>query len=129
MNQIPLDPPSQNVSTGPTRLAQPVVHPVETVLRKFEKDELKRQYFVMARNFGSHMPMHMEMQKKIFGASLRLPSLESNKVGLSVLMGNDENIEFEDYLNDPNMTERLPTEDIHTSCEKALGINVNFHRV
>ena len=83
----------------------------------------------MARNFGSHMPMHMEMQKKIFGSSLRLPTMESNRIGLSVLKGDDENIEFEDYLNDPSMDERLPTEDIHSSAEKALGINVNFHRV
>lgn len=83
----------------------------------------------MARNFGSHMPMHMEMQKKIFGASLRLPSLQSNKVGLSVLMGDDENIEFEDFLCDPTMSESLPSDDAHASAEKAFGINVNFHRV
>ena len=34
MNQIPLNPPTQNVITGAERQAEPAVHPVESVLRK-----------------------------------------------------------------------------------------------
>ncbi|KAL9650806.1 hypothetical protein ABK040_001856 [Willaertia magna] len=125
---VPLELPKQNVVTGAERQSKPITHPVENVLRRFEKDELKRQYFMMSKVFGSHMPMHMEMQKRIFGAPLRLSNFQSSRIGLDILTGRDESIEFEDYLCDPNMSERIP-EDVHSTMEKNLGLKVDLHKV
>jgi hypothetical protein len=44
------------------------------------------------------MPMKMEMEKQLVSHSLRLPGLDSARIGLDVLT-NDISFGFEDYLN------------------------------
>lgn len=43
--------------------------------------------------------MHLEMEKALLTAPLRLPSLKSENLAVQILTGNDINIGFEDYLN------------------------------
>lgn len=82
--------------------------------------EEKRKYFSMANVYGSHMPVHLEMQKYLVSTPLRLPSLHSSNIALEVLNNTDEDIEFEDYLNDPTLSHKMV--DLHARMERRLNL-------
>lgn len=55
----------------------------------------------MARQiYGIHAPVKMLMERRIVAKaeSGRLPVLSSSNLGLEILMGRDETIDFEDFL-------------------------------
>ena len=54
---------------------------------------------MMARVYGSHLPMKLQMEEKILGQFQRFPGLRSSFAGLEALSGRDMEIEFGDYLN------------------------------
>ncbi|KAF9956429.1 hypothetical protein BGZ65_002737 [Modicella reniformis] len=98
-------------------------HPLEHRLAEWEntQEELKMS---LARNtFGMHAPIKMAMERslviKAHGPSM-LP--RRSNLGLDILMGKDETIDFEDFLNVPEMSTDLV--DVHTVMERQLGIRV-----
>jgi proteasome maturation protein len=81
----------------------------------------KRKYFTLAHVYGNHMPIHFEMQNYLVSAPKRLPTLRSSNLAWDTLNHVDEDIEFEDYLNDPSMSMRMV--DLHARMEKRLGLH------
>ncbi|CAG8595756.1 10900_t:CDS:2, partial [Acaulospora colombiana] len=67
--------------------------------------------------------LNLTLQRRIYGIHApvqRLPVLPSSNFGLEILMGKDETIDFEDFLNDPELsTEQM---DVHASMEHKLNI-------
>jgi len=59
------------------------------------------------------------MEQHIVAQFQRLPGLKSSLLGLETLMGTDEDIEFDDYLNDPEYREG--SIDVFTAMENRLG--------
>src|SRR5688572_23446763 len=54
--------------------------------------------FTTTNLFGTHMFMRMQMEKTILSQFRRLPGLPSEFVGLETILGEDETIDFDDYL-------------------------------
>eukprot|EP01115_Flamella_aegyptia_P012228 TRINITY_DN6024_c0_g1_i2.p1 TRINITY_DN6024_c0_g1~~TRINITY_DN6024_c0_g1_i2.p1 ORF type:complete len:76 (-),score=24.61 TRINITY_DN6024_c0_g1_i2:8-235(-) len=72
------------------------------------------------------MVVRMKMEETILGQFHRLPGLPSEFAGLDTIMGRDEELGFEDYLNVPQFNEQ-PV-DIHSVMENRLGLGVsNLH--
>jgi proteasome maturation protein len=96
-----------------------------------EQFEKQRQYYALSHVFGQAMPMHLEMEKFIVQTPLRLPTLQSSKLAMDTLTGRDETIDFEDYLQDENMSEEggvvgNSRMDLHSQMEKRLNLDVNI---
>ncbi|CAG8820878.1 7817_t:CDS:2, partial [Racocetra persica] len=51
------------------------------------------------RIYGTPAPIRHLMERSIVSRVQRLPGLPSSNFGLEILMGKDETIEFEDFLN------------------------------
>mmetsp|Transcript_34715 Transcript_34715/g.64264 ORF Transcript_34715/g.64264 Transcript_34715/m.64264 type:complete len:84 (+) Transcript_34715:254-505(+) len=75
---------------------------------------------MLAKIHGVHVPMRMKMDQTILSQHKRLhvPGMKPSFVGLETMLGMDETIEFEDYLNDPEFSEKQV--DIHTEMEKSM---------
>ncbi|CAO3642909.1 unnamed protein product [Mucor hiemalis] len=72
--------------------------------------------------YGMHAPIKMEMEKSIVEKRQRLPVIPNSNLHLDILLGKDETIDYEDFLNDPAMaTESL---DLHSVMEHKLNLRV-----
>uniref|UniRef100_A0A7S3Y8S4 Uncharacterized protein n=1 Tax=Lotharella globosa TaxID=91324 RepID=A0A7S3Y8S4_9EUKA len=70
---------------------------------------------MLAKIHGVHVPMRMKMDQTILSQHKRIyvPGMKPSFVGLETMLGMDETIEFEDYLNGP-MHKRY---SLYTRCE------------
>jgi proteasome maturation protein len=135
-NKIPLELPKDSLREGfvaANRLIskQQPTHPLYKSLIQQEQFEKQRQYYALSHVFGQAMPMHLEMEKFIVQTPLRLPTLQSSKLAMDTLTGRDETIDFEDYLQDENMSEEggvvgNSRMDLHSQMEKRLNLDVNI---
>eukprot|EP01113_Clastostelium_recurvatum_P025985 TRINITY_DN311_c0_g1_i3.p1 TRINITY_DN311_c0_g1~~TRINITY_DN311_c0_g1_i3.p1 ORF type:complete len:146 (+),score=35.91 TRINITY_DN311_c0_g1_i3:23-439(+) len=96
-------------------------HPVEAIQKNFFQQQLASQEFALRRVYGSHMVQRLQIERHILTQFQRLPVLETSFVGLETVLGTDEDIGFEDYLNMPHMNEHIPR-DMHSQMEEKLGI-------
>ena len=55
--------------------------------------------FATTKIFGTHMVARLTMEREILRQFQRLPVLESSYVGLETMLGMDEDIDYEDFLN------------------------------
>ncbi|KAG0268036.1 hypothetical protein DFQ27_007665 [Actinomortierella ambigua] len=97
-------------------------HPLEHRLDQWEstQEELK---LTMARNtYGMHMPIKLTMERELVTKARGLSFLPQSNLGLDILMGKDETIDFEDFLNTPSMSTDMV--DVHTVMENKLGLRV-----
>jgi len=99
-----------------------VAHPVQHIQKNWIHDELTRENFALKRVFGTQMVMRLEMEREILSQFKRLPGLDSSFVGLETIMGTDEDIDFEDYLDDPRTSEVSPP-SMHEVMEARLGMH------
>ncbi|KAF9207441.1 hypothetical protein BGZ49_000394 [Haplosporangium sp. Z 27] len=98
-------------------------HPLENRLVEWEstQEELKMN---SARNlYGMHAPIKMAMERSLV-IKARGPSMipQRSNLGLDILMGKDETIDFEDFLNVPEMSTEMV--DPHTVMEHQIGLRV-----
>ncbi|KAF8968437.1 hypothetical protein BGZ46_010868 [Entomortierella lignicola] len=98
-------------------------HPLENRLVEWEntQEELKMN---LARNlYGMHAPIKMAMERSLV-IKARGPSMipQRSNLGLDILMGKDETIDFEDFLNVPEMSTEMV--DPHTVMEHQIGLRV-----
>ncbi|RIB12506.1 proteasome maturation factor UMP1 [Gigaspora rosea] len=93
-------------------------HPLENRLKQWEETQTNLKLTMQRRIYGIHAPIRHLMERSIVSRMQRLPGLPSSNFGMEILMGKDETIEFEDFLNE------LSTEivDVHTAMEQKLGI-------
>ncbi|CAG8455701.1 2176_t:CDS:2 [Ambispora leptoticha] len=95
-------------------------HPLETRLDQWDQTQTNLKLTMERRIYGIHAPIRHLMERSIVSRVQRLPVLPSSNLALDILMGKDETIEFEDFLNDPeSSTEPM---DVHVSMEHRLGI-------
>ena len=125
-HHIPLDLPKDQMREGLTankHTALNSVHPLQNHLLHTEKNDIKMKYFTLSHLYGSAMPIHMEMEKTLVSTPLRLPSLPTNNMAKEILAGNDEDMDFADYLYDPTVINHV---DLHAAMEDKLGLKVNL---
>lgn len=76
---------------------------------------------MVRRTYGSHLAMRLATEREVFSRMKRLPGLESSNISYDTVMGLDEKIEFQDFLNDPYMRPESTPLQIHTQMEIKLG--------
>jgi len=107
--------------TAPT--AQPddaIVHPLQAREIEIVKNDVQFKSAALDNLFGSHMPARLQMEESILSNFQRLPTLKSDLVGLSTVLGLDEDIGFSDYLRDPSAPEAVI--NLHDVMEQRLGL-------
>lgn len=74
-------------------------HPVQSLQRANDERVFKEKLEMARRTFGSHLAMTLATEKQMLSRDHRLPGLNSSKVHLDTLLGDDTNIDFADFLN------------------------------
>ncbi|XP_075234431.1 proteasome maturation protein [Lycorma delicatula] len=97
-----------------------VFHPLEASERNYAKNQEKIQMTVLRNIQGLHAPLRIAMELKAFNNVGHLPFLPSSGISRDVLLGNDDRIEFSDFLNMPEFQERRAQP--HACMEHKLGI-------
>ncbi|ORY05642.1 proteasome maturation factor UMP1 [Basidiobolus meristosporus CBS 931.73] len=95
-------------------------HPLEAKLNNWEETQTNLKLNMQRQLYGIHAPVRVLMERDIVSRNQRLPVLPSSNIGLDILTGKDEHVDFEDYLNDPAMSTQMM--DVHASMEHKLGM-------
>jgi len=95
-------------------------HPLENRLKHWEETQTNLKLTLQRRLYGIHAPVRHLMERSIVSRVQRVPILHSSNLSLDILMGKDETIDFEDFLNDPELSTDMM--DMHASMEHKLGI-------
>jgi len=96
-------------------------HPVESIERNWRQRELDSKLNMLGSVYGAHVPMRKRMDMRIVSASQRMPGLPSSNFGLEILLNKHQDIDFDDFLNNPMYaTEQI---DVHLAMEKRLGMD------
>ncbi|KAG0100186.1 hypothetical protein BGZ93_003652 [Podila epicladia] len=97
-------------------------HPLENRLAEWDNTQLELK-MNMARNLhGMHAPIKMAMEQSLVTKARGVSMLPQSNLGLDILLGKDESIDFEDFLNVPAMSTDMV--DIHSVMEHKLGLRV-----
>jgi len=97
-----------------------VRHPLEKSEATY-KERMDAVNFSMLKSVqGIQAPLRLLMERRAASKVGRLPFLHSSNLMRDVLEGNDDIIQFEDFLNDVSMPEVMGSP--HMILEKQLGI-------
>ncbi|CAB4396664.1 unnamed protein product [Rhizophagus irregularis] len=109
---------------GPKSIATDILpkHPLEHRLKHWEETQTNLKFTLERRIYGIHAPVRQLMERSIVSRVQRAPILPSSNLSLEVLMGKDETIDFEDFLNVPELSTDMM--DMHASMEHKLGIKL-----
>ncbi|CDH58402.1 proteasome maturation factor ump1 [Lichtheimia corymbifera JMRC:FSU:9682] len=97
-------------------------HPLEQRLDQWQESQWELKLNMARQVHGMHAPIKMMMEKEIVSKRQRMPVMPSSNLHLDILMGKDESIDFEDFLNDPSMSTDIL--DIHGAMEHKLKLKV-----
>jgi len=95
------------------------VHPVQIIQDTHFRRENESRKMMLNRVFGVYFPMRLQIEETILSQFQRFPGLKSSFVGLETLLGMDEEIEFEDYLSNPEYDTKMI--DVFAEMEKRVG--------
>ena len=101
-------------------------HPVEQIqLNRAKRDELQKMELIAVTQ-GQAVARQMIFERELLAGCQRLPGHgRSSLVGLRTLLGDFEEISFEDYLNKDglNFLAKMPEDDGRRVLESKLGLN------
>lgn len=100
--------------------SQPAAHPVETIQDNWLANQLETKHYIMAQAHGAHLPMQIRMELETVCQSRRLPGMPTSNLGAECILGRDETIEFEDFMNMPNNSETGV--DMRAALEHKYGL-------
>lgn len=101
----------------------PSPHPTNHTNQLQRKErEFRARLDTISRLYGVAAAMRLKTEKDVLSQIRRAPGLPSSMVGLETVLGTDETIEFEDFLNDPLEKPDLPQVPVHEKMEAALGL-------
>ncbi|KAG0050381.1 hypothetical protein BGZ83_004846 [Gryganskiella cystojenkinii] len=98
-------------------------HPLENRLAEWDNTQLELK-MSMARNmYGMHAPIKMAMERSLVTKARGISMLpqKSRNLGEEILLGRDESIDFEDFLNTPELSTDMV--DVHAVMEHKLGLH------
>jgi len=119
-NESKVEPLRNGLASARAIPSNAAVHPVQALEKRFAKNDKEFKRLALANVFGSHFPLEQQLEEGILRGIHRLPPLHSEFVGLSTLLDTDEDITFEDFLNDPRDSEYGV--DLHLVMEERLGL-------
>ncbi|GAA5795329.1 proteasome maturation factor UMP1-domain-containing protein [Helicostylum pulchrum] len=97
-------------------------HPLENRLDNWSETQWELKLNLARQAYGMHAPIKMMMEKSIVEKRQRMPIMPSSNMHLDILMGKDETIDYEDFLNDPSMS--TDSIDFHTAMEHKLNLKL-----
>lgn len=95
-------------------------HPLEASEKNFHDNKLRMEMNMLRNTQGLHAPLKMAMELKAARKVGRLPFLSSSNLMSDVLLGRDDQISFDDFLNPVEFREEMGQP--HAIVEKSLGI-------
>mmetsp|Transcript_43100 Transcript_43100/g.31478 ORF Transcript_43100/g.31478 Transcript_43100/m.31478 type:complete len:127 (+) Transcript_43100:59-439(+) len=102
-------------------LAHSAQHPVQDMQSNSSR-EFNFKLDSISRTYGTHMAMRLASERELFSRNRRLPGLASSNIAAETLSGNDETIEFSDFLDDPQERPIMPKLEVHGLMEIKLGL-------
>ena len=100
--------------------------PVEVAEQRGEYGEEryeKREFQAKVRNrsmlYGPASAIHLQMDRALMSCVQRMPCLPSEHVGLEIVMGKDETLDFVDFLGDPALDMSAVKMTVHEINEAA----------
>lgn len=103
-----------------TRQSLGQAHPLEASERNYKKNQERMNMILLRNTQGLHAPLRITMELKATEKIGRLPFLPSSNVMRDVLLGQDQDIRFEDIFNTPEFREQMGQP--HAVVENQLGI-------
>ncbi|KAL8425948.1 hypothetical protein Efla_000925 [Eimeria flavescens] len=98
-------------------------HPLEIQQKQYLQEVERQQLERASAAFGAHAALRLKTERELCATSQRLPGLPSSLWGLQVVMGLDDQIMAEDYLNrDKPEQEGGPLLTVHDRIERAMGV-------
>ncbi|CAH0477059.1 unnamed protein product [Peronospora belbahrii] len=97
------------------------LHEVERLQTTYRQSNWNLKMATVEQIYGKAAAMRLRTEKSVLEQFTRLPGLPSSHAGLDTLMGTDEQIEFTDFLNDPNEHPEN-TFRVHEAMEVKLSI-------
>ncbi|KAG0740409.1 hypothetical protein G6F57_004555 [Rhizopus arrhizus] len=95
-------------------------HPLESRLNQWEETQWELKLNLARQAYGMHAPVKLMMERSIVEKRQRTPIMPTSNLHLDILMGRDETIDYEDFLNDPSLS--TDSMDLHTSMEHKLKL-------
>ncbi|KAJ7350227.1 hypothetical protein OS493_037690 [Desmophyllum pertusum] len=96
-------------------------HPLEASEKNFLQNQEMLDFKMLRNTQGLQAPLKLQMERAVASKIQRLPCLPSSMVALDTLMGTDESIGFEDFLNVAGHSEAMA--DPHLTMEYKIGLH------
>ncbi|CAH3127119.1 unnamed protein product [Porites lobata] len=96
-------------------------HPLEATEKNFLQNQEMLDFKMLRNTQGLQAPLKLQMERSVASKIQRLPCLPSSMVALDTLMGIDESLGFEDFLNVHGDSEVMS--DPHLTMEYKLGLH------
>jgi len=106
---------------GNLRADNTLSHPVERIQQHYTKQSRANDKHMMARIYGSHLPIRLHMEEKILTRFRRFPTLHSSHLGLETVLGVESDMEFGDYMNRAEESEKTSQLSAFEQMERRLG--------
>ncbi|KAG5180094.1 proteasome maturation factor UMP1 [Tribonema minus] len=97
-------------------------HPVEAIQRSRVRGEFELKMDMAQRVYGSGFAMRLRTEAAALSQAQRLPGLLSSRVGLETVLGNDETLDFEDFMGTPENQPGEPKFKVHEAMEIKYGL-------
>lgn len=68
------------------------------IVKKWKDTEEQMRLTMHRRAFGLHAPLRLQMEKALVNQVRRIPVLPTSNLGLEILEGRDQTIDYEDFL-------------------------------
>ena len=117
--------PSCNSKTMPEAYAAPYAHPVEAIQKDWLQRQLAARDVAWGNAYGMALPTRLKLEREILGQIKRPPGMPSSMLGLEIMTGRDETMDFDDFMGaGSTQTLGMPEEDVDTRAilEKAHGL-------
>ncbi|CAH3045649.1 unnamed protein product [Pocillopora meandrina] len=96
-------------------------HPLEGSEKNFLQNQELLDFKMLRNTQGLQAPLKLQMERAVASKIRRLPCLPSSMVALDSLLGTDESIGFDDFLNVQGDSEVMS--DPHLTMEYKLGLH------
>lgn len=105
--------------------AAPYAHPVEAIQKDWLQRQLAARDVAWGNAYGMALPTRLKLEREILGQIKRPPGMPSSMLGLEIMTGRDETMDFDDFMGaGSTQTLGMPEEDVDTRAilEKAHGL-------
>eukprot|EP00916_Digyalum_oweni_P013186 GHVL01021668.1.p1 GENE.GHVL01021668.1~~GHVL01021668.1.p1 ORF type:complete len:118 (+),score=17.87 GHVL01021668.1:54-407(+) len=90
--------PSSWISHGSPTSTTAWVHPAQKIQNNKLADSENQKMILARAVYGIGAPMRMQMERNILARCRRLPGLPSSLLGLEMVLGLSDQIDFEDFM-------------------------------